>query len=282
MNVTTPTKRVQASPRVNDENESPNVVRVNIATPPPVSQMQTPTSVDLAAAGRRISVPNLEDTVNVSSGMHTSPDDSQDASSEDAVQCELETLREQLQQALDDKAEVIEDSLLDKERIKDQRETIELLTKRIREFEMSRSSLPAPNRSRSASHLASNQQIKQLSEDNIQLAREVDRLITERDKLEKKLIDLKIKFANGYLTRQNSGASTDEDDNETGIFSTLSVDERLRRKKGRKILGASTSKSSVFTAAKSWFSRGSKTRSPTKLKPAASGKPNETSVGIAV
>lgn len=280
--MSTPIKQVAAPELYNQENESPNVVRVNIGTPAPVSQMATPTSVDLAAAGRRISVPNLEDTVHVSSGLNSPPacDESNDASSEDPMQCELETLREQLQQALDDKAELIEESLLDKERIKDQRETIELLTKRIREFEMSRAPLAGPVRSRSATQLASNQQIKQLGEDNIQLAREVDRLIAERDRLEKKLIDLKIKFANGYLTRQNSGASTDEDDNETGIFSTLSVDERLRRKKGRKILGASASKSTVFSAARSWFSRSKPAnRSPTKAK---SGKPNEASVGIAV
>ena len=161
-----------------------------------------------------------------------------------------------LQQALEDKAELIEESFLDKERIRDQKETIELLTKRIREFEMARSAtnsaigmLPAPTRTRSA--------IKQLSEDKIQLARELDRLTADRDRLEKKLIDLKIKYANGYMQRQTSTASTDEDDNETNVFSTIDF-------KKKKQLGPNK-KNTVFSAAKSWFgSKKSKNNSPVK------------------
>jgi hypothetical protein len=250
-----------------------SALMVSISTPKPgdsmpFSQQLTPTSEDLAAAGRRISIPTVEEAVHVSS-----PElDRTEGPLTSSEQCELDCLREQLQQALDEKVELIEESLLDKERIKDQRETIELLTKRIREFEMMSRPVSShvPNRSRS-----SNAQIKQLSEDNIQLAREVDRLIIERDRIEKKLIDLKIKFANGYLSRQNS-ASTDEDDNETNLFSTLSIDERLRRKRNKKTLGASSAnKASVFSAARSWFARkGAKT--PSK------GKPNEVTVGIAV
>lgn len=257
--------------------EGPPVV--NISTPKesslPQSQQLTPTSEDLAAAGRRISVPTVDEAVHVSSP-ELGEEDGEDLSSSD--QCELDCLREQVQQALDEKAELIEESLLDRERIKDQRETIELLTKRIREFEMmgrsnTSTSVAPPPRSRS-----SNVQIKQLSEDNIQLAREVDRLISERDRLEKKLIDLKIKLANGYLSRQNSGISTDEDeiDNETNVFSTLSVDERLRRKKGGKqrVLGtgSATKSGGVFSAARSWFARKPKTPAPIK------GKPNEVSL----
>ena len=175
----------------------------------------------------------------------------------DEVVSEIEALREQLQQALDDKAELIEESILDKERIRDQRETIELLTKRIREFEMSRSSsslsLVPPARTRSSTNL-----LKQLGEDNIQMAKEMDRLIADRDRLERKLIDLKIKYANGFLvTRQNSGASTDEEDLENNVFSTLSIDEKLRRK--GKPLGGNKS---LF---RNWF------RKPSKK----SGKPNE-------
>ena len=187
---------------------------------------------------------------------------------------------------MDEKAELIEESLLDKERIKDQRETIELLTKRIREFEMMSGRNTATSSSASLSSIpsrsrSSNVQIKQLSEDNIQLVREVDRLISERDRLEKKLIDLKIKLANGYLSRQNSGVSTDEDDldNETNVFSTLSVDERLRRKKSKqRVLGAgSASKGgSVFSAARSWFSR--KPKTPAKPVALLKGKPNEVSI----
>lgn len=247
---------------------------VNISTPresQPASQQLTPTSEDLAASGRRVSVPTVEDAVRVSSPESDVEDN--DISSSD--QCELECLREQLQQLTEEKAELIEESLLDKERIKDQRETIELLTKRIREFEMMGRGSSLPNRQRSTNTL----QIKQLGEDNIQLAREVDRLIAERDRLEKKLIDLKIKLANGYLSRQNSGASTDED--EINVFSTLSVDERLRRKKGSRVLGpASANKSGgVFSAARSWFARkGPKT--PSKANNPRN-KPNAvTSSGI--
>jgi hypothetical protein len=128
-----------------------------------------------------------------------------------------------------------------------------------------------------------------LSEDNIQLAREVDRLIAERDRLEKKLIDIKIKFANGYLSRQNSGASTDEDeiDNEANIFSTLSVDEKLRRKKAKqRILGSSSKTSSgVFSAARSWFSRSKKANSvaPSPVRSSrVFTKSNEIEHGVAV
>jgi len=250
---------------------------VNISTPresKPSSQQVTPTSEDLAAAGRRISVPTIDDAVRVSSRESDSGNEDQDLTSSD--QCELDCLREQLQQLTEEKAELIEESLLDKERIKDQRETIELLTKRIREFEMMGRSTARP---RSGNTVQSNAQIKQLGEDNIQLAREVDRLIAERDRLEKKLIDLKIKLANGYLTRQNSSASTDED--EINVFSTLSVDERLRRKKGSRVLGpASASKSGgVFSAARSWFAR----KGPKSPSKANRNKPNAVaSSGIAV
>ena len=144
---------------------------------------------------------------------------------------DLEALQEQLQQALDDKAELIEESILDKERILEQRETIELLTRRIREFEMSRNSgpMPPPVRTRSSASL-----LKQLGDDNIQMAREMDRLIADRDRLERKLIDMKIRYANGVLlTRQNSVASTDEEE-EDAIFSTLTIDKQkpLGNKKG--------------------------------------------------
>lgn len=137
---------------------------------------------------------------------------------------EIDSLKESLQQALDDKAELIEESFLDKERIKDQKETIESLAKRIREFEMNRNAtsaamglLPAPTRTLSA--------IKQLNEDNAHLAREVDRLMSERDKIEKKLIDLKIKYA---ASGTSTNASTDEDDNDTTMFSTTVLrDQKL-------------------------------------------------------
>lgn len=271
------------NPTGSSDSLAPCVVSISTPKPAdsvPASQQLTPTSEDLAAAGRRISVPTLEEAVHVSSPDETRTDDHTSSSE----QCELECLREQLQQALDEKAELIEESLLDKERIKDQRETIELLTKRIREFEM----MSRPASSSSGLHLSavknrSTVQIKQLSEDNIQLAREVDRLINERDRLEKKLIDLKIKFANGHLSRQNS-ASTDEDelDNETNLFSTLSIDERLRKKKAKKLLGAnaSSSKGGVFSAARNWFSRKGSAKSPSKN--AAKSKPNEVTVGVAV
>lgn len=286
------TSSAEGRSSVYTENESPSnqIVSVAISTPPPKSSTAkecTPTSDELVAAGRRISVPTVA----------TSPveedDDEEDSDRSGASMSELESLKEQLQQALDEKAELLEESLLDKERIMDQKETIELLTKRIREFEMSRStnglSLPAPSRTRSATSLAANQQIKQLSEDNIQLAREVDRLIAERDKLEKKLIDIKIKYANGYLTRQNSGASTeDELDNETNIFSTLTLDEKLRRKKAKqRVLGVNSSatKSSVFSAARNWFSRSK--RNANVHRSASSIRPNEVHsdsprVGVAV
>jgi hypothetical protein len=253
---------------------TPGPCVVSISTPM-VSKPVTPTSEDLAAMGRRISVPTVEEAVRVSSPENEElKNDTVSLSSSN--ECELDCLREQLQQALDEKAELIEESLLDKERIKDQRETIELLTKRIREFEMmgrssSSSSLPS-NRVRPGS----NNQIKQLSEDNIQLAREVDRLISERDRLEKKLIDLKIKLANGYLSRQTSGASTDED--EVNVFSTLSVDERLRKKKGsQRVLGPSSASKSggVFSAARSWFSKKGPSKSPSKSTMNRSGKSNE-------
>jgi hypothetical protein len=272
----------------NTAETSPNVVRVIISTP---QIAKTPTSDEIVAAGRRLSLSDESSgTTAVAIEKISTKALATDSGSEDPsedIQCELDSLREQLQQALDDKAELIEESILDKERIKDQKETIELLTKRIREFEMGRSNLvlPVPSRSRSNNNSS---QIKQLSEDNIQLAREVDRLITERDRLEKKLIDLKIKFANGYLSRQNSGASTDEDeiDNETNIFSTLSVDERLRRKKGKKVLGLSTSnKPSVFSAAKSWFSRKNRSGASSPNKSRIFSKSNEMTTetqGIAV
>lgn len=292
MSISTPNKRT-AELHIDTENESsPNnvVVRVAISTPPAAASKEiTPTSDELAAAGRRISVPTVatslvEEESSSEEGSFNKNDESGGSMSE------VESLREQLQQALDDKAELIEESLLDKERIKDQKETIELLTKRIREFEMSRPTaagltLPAPSRTRSATSMAANQHIKQLGEDNIQLAREVDRLITERDKLEKKLIDIKIKYANGYMTRQNSGASTeDELDNETNIFSTLSV----RRKKAKqRVLGdnSSATKSSVFSAARNWFSRSK--RNTNVLRSVSSIRPNEVhrdslKIGVAV
>lgn len=293
----TPNKRTPEL-NIDTENESPNnVVRVAISTPPAAASKEiTPTSDELAAAGRRISVPTVATSLVEESSSSSSDEEGFSKNNESGgSMSELESLREQLQQALDDKAELIEESLLDKERIKDQKETIELLTKRIREFEMSRPtaavglSLPAPSRTRSATSMAANQHIKQLGEDNIQLAREVDRLITERDKLEKKLIDIKIKYANGYLTRQNSGASTeDELDNETNIFSTLSVDEKLRRKKAKqRVLGVNSSatKSSVFSAARNWFSRSK--RNTNVLRSVSSIRPNEVhrdslKVGVAV
>ena len=274
-----------------EENVSPNIVRVSISTP--AKPVGTPTSDEVVAAGRRLSGPVVDDEDDNSED----EDNSQNHTGSD-YQCEMDSLKEQLQQALDDKAELIEESLIDKERIKDQKETIELLTKRIREFEMSRStsnvtnsgsagmSLPAPTRTRSATTMASNHQIKQLGEDNIQLAREVDRLISDRDRLEKKLIDLKIKYANGYLTRQNSGESTDEDelDNEANIFSTLSIDEKLRRKKSKRVLGSSSARKSatVFSAAKNWFSRSKKqpTMTPRASFRAAS-RPNEAATDAA-
>lgn len=165
-----------------------------------------------------------------------------------------DSLAEQLQQALDDKAELIEESIIDKERIKDQRETIELLTKRIREFEMSRSHPPPmllPVRCRSSTGM-----LKQLGDDNIQMAKEMDRLIADRDRLERKLIDLKIRYANGYLTRQNSAASTDEDE-ELNLFSTLSIDEKLK-KKGKPLRGNSSS--GIFR----WFKKSSKPNAVTR------------------
>ena len=267
---------------------SPNIVRVNISTP---QIAKTPTSDEIVAAGRRLSLSDESSGTTavgiekVSTKAIANDSGSEDVS--DEIQCELDSLREQLQQALDDKAELIEESILDKERIKDQKETIELLTKRIREFEMGRNNLVLPVPSRSRSGTSNNSQIKQLSEDNIQLAREVDRLITERDRLEKKLIDLKIKFANGYLSRQNSGASTDEDeiDNETNIFSTLSVDEKLKRKKGKKVLGLSNNKPSVFSAAKSWFSRKNRSTASSPNRSRMFSKSNEINTepqGIAV
>ena len=294
MSISTPNKRT-AELHIDTENESsPNnvVVRVAISTPPAAASKEiTPTSDELAAAGRRISVPTVATSLVEESSSSCDEEGLFDKNDESGgSMSEVESLREQLQQALDDKAELIEESLLDKERIKDQKETIELLTKRIREFEMSRPtagglSLPAPSRTRSATSMAANQHIKQLSEDNIQLAREVDRLITERDKLEKKLIDIKIKYANGYMTRQNSGASTeDELDNETNIFSTLSV--RRKRAKQR-VLGdnSSASKSSVFSAARNWFSRSK--RNTNALRSVSSIRPNEVhrdslKVGVAV
>ena len=281
--------------RLSSAFESPNVVRVTISTPRAASEKElTPTSDEVVAAGRRLSLSdNEEEAVAVAAVETASKLVNDSGSQDDELQCEIDSLKEQLQQALEDKAELIDESLLDKERIKDQKETIELLTKRIREFEMARSpkpnalTLPLPSRTRSSTTHTS--QIKQLSEDNIQLAREVDRLIAERDRLEKKLIDIKIKFANGYLSRQNSGASTDEDeiDNEANIFSTLSVDEKLRRKKAKqRILGSSSKTSSgVFSAARSWFSRSKKANSvaPSPVRSSrVFTKSNEIEHGVAV
>jgi HD-GYP domain-containing protein (c-di-GMP phosphodiesterase class II) len=164
-----------------------------------------------------------------------------------------------LQQALEDKAELIEESFLDKERIKDQKETIELLTKRVREFEMARSvttvSSTTTNSANSSLRVGSSKsnvsvsglqvQVKQLSEDNIELAKEVDRLVAERDKLEKKLIDIKLRQQAG---RQSSIASTDED--EDGVFASY---ESLGKKNRPKKLGYNKKGGSVFAAAKNWF-----------------------------
>jgi hypothetical protein len=191
----------------------------------------------------------------------STPNDSQSPSSSatPSSNCEIESLRESLQQALEDKAELIEESFLDKERIRDQKETIELLTKRVREFEMSSRTTSSITSSRSSSKSmpALHSQIKQLSEDNIQLAKEVDRLVAERDKLEKKLIDMKIKLR----ARNNSIASTDEDDNELNVFSDYD------KKRKTKMLGPNKKGGSVFAAAKNWFAnKSSKSRKSSPKK----------------
>jgi hypothetical protein len=193
----------------------------------------------------------------------STPKDSSSASSENgsstpssSSNCEIESLREALQQALEDKAELIEESFLDKERIRDQKETIELLTKRVREFEMSfrtTTSMTSVSSSSSSNRSNLHSQIKQLSEDNIQLAKEVDRLVAERDKLEKKLIDMKIK-----LRRTSSIASTDEDDNELNVFSDY------ERKRKTKSLGPNKKGGNVFAAAKNWFANKSYKKSSPK------------------
>jgi len=183
--------------------------------------------------------------------------------------CEIESLREALQQALEDKAELIEESFLDKERIRDQKETIELLTKRVREFEMARSvnvSVSSSTTSRmkpgtSVTMLQS--QIKQLSEDNIELAKEVDRLVADRDKLEKKLIDMKLKQQAG---RQSSIASTDEDEDGINMFTSYENNSKRKSKK----LGHNKKGGSVFAAAKNWFSSKSRKGSPSAKKSASS------------
>lgn len=202
-----------------------------------------------------LSTPHPERTSDNSGSVSSSPSGT---SSGAEAACEIESLREALQQALEDKAELIEESFLDKERIRDQKETIELLTKRVREFEMARSvtssfrsSVGKPANS-SVPNLQS--QIKQLSEDNIELAKEVDRLVTERDKLEKRLIDMKLKQTT--IGRQTSIASTDED--EDGIFTDG------KRRSLRK-LGHNKKGGSVFAAAKNWFaSKNRKGNSPKK------------------
>jgi dynactin complex subunit len=127
---------------------------------------------------------------------------------------EISVLRDQLQQALDDKAELIEESILDKERIREQRTTIEVLTRKIREFEMSVSPLP---------RLKETERVKKLTEENVQLTREIDRLLGERDRLEKKLIDIKIRFSHSLPTRQNSAESTD-DGNDLALFQSMRMD----------------------------------------------------------
>ncbi len=196
-----------------------------------------------------LSTPNPERSSDNSGSVSSSPSGT---SSGAEAACEIESLREALQQALEDKAELIEESFLDKERIRDQKETIELLTKRVREFEMARS-VTSSFRSSVGKPGNLQSQIKQLSEDNIELAKEVDRLVTERDKLEKRLIDMKLKQTT--IGRQTSIASTDED--EDGVFTDG------KRRSLRK-LGHNKKGGSVFAAAKNWFANKKKGNSPKK------------------
>jgi len=105
-------------------------------------------------------------------------------------------------------------------------------------------------------------QIKQLSEDNIELAKEVDRLVTERDKLEKKLIDMKLKQQAGG--RQSSIASTDEDEDGISMFKSYETSGKRKSKK----LGHNKKGGSVFAAAKNWFA--SKKGSPPKKSASSS------------
>lgn len=236
--------------------------------PPDRSENISPTSVDeeSISAARKLSLPALMSSAVSPAGgkfvrggpsimspksVNSLDSPNYETRSKSELVHEIESLKESLQQALDDKAELIEESFLDKERIKDQKETIESLTKRIREFEMTRNAttaamglLPAPTRTLSA--------IKQLNEDNAQLAREVDRLMSERDKIEKKLIDLKIKYAKGSYSSTN--ASTDDDDNDTTLFSTIVNREQ-------KTLGANK-KSSGW----GWFGGGKKSKNASPVK----------------
>jgi len=234
---------------VESETEAPETVATSITRSETVvfrNLTDSPPTVDLAT-------PPAADSPEQDSGMTSSPSSS---SSNADAHCEIESLREALQQALEDKGELIEESFLDKERIRDQKQTIELLTKRVREFEMSSrgstTTVVAPGSKSNPLHV----QIKQLSEDNIQLAKEVDKLMAERDKLEKKLIDMKIKLR---AQRQNSIASTDEDDNEMNVFSDYD------KKRKTKVLGPNKKGGSVFAVAKHWFaSRNSRKNSPKK------------------
>jgi hypothetical protein len=215
------------------------------------------------SARRRLSQPTISHLVSPVAAKYvpvTSPEKS-DAESVHQTKSELlheiDSLREALQQALEDKAELIEESFYDKERIREQRETIESLTKRIREFEMTRSAtlglMSAPTRTRSA--------IKQLSDDNAQLTREVDRLTSDRDRIERKLIDLKLRYASGiWQSGSTQAATSDEDDNDTVLFSTIVG------VKNQRVLG-SNKKSSGWT---SWFGKSAKSPRKSSIKSANS------------
>lgn len=243
------------------------------AAPPEIARSETVVfrKSDLAPV-MDLSTPHPE-RASENSNENDSPASSPSGTSSGAeAACEMESLREALQQALEDKAELIEESFLDKERIRDQKETIELLTKRVREFEMARSvnvsvsssMTSISSRVKPSSSISTLQaQIKQLSEDNIELAKEVDRLVTERDKLEKKLIDMKLKQQAG---RQTSIASTDED--EDGISMFKSYENSSVKRKSKK-LGHNKKGGSVFAAAKNWFAS-KKGSSPTTKKSASS------------
>ena len=252
---------------------------VSEAAPPEIARSET-------VVFRKSELAMSPPVVNLST---PNPERASDNSAEDSVSsgsssgaeaaCEIESLREALQQALEDKAELIEESFLDKERIKDQKETIELLTKRVREFEMARSvtTVSSTNSANSSLRVGSSKsnisvsglqvQVKQLSEDNIELAKEVDRLVAERDKLEKKLIDIKLRQQAG---RQSSIASTDED--EDGVFASY---ESLGKKNRPKKLGYNKKGGSVFAAAKNWFA--SKKGSPSNAGGGSSGTTKKSS-----
>jgi hypothetical protein len=227
--------------------------KTDLAMSPPVVDLSTPQPE------------RASDNSGAASDDSASSSPSGTSSGADAA-CEIESLREALQQALEDKAELIEESFLDKERIRDQKETIELLTKRVREFEMARSvnsSVRGSGGVKPGNSIPTLQsQIKLLSEDNIELAKEVDRLVTERDKLEQKIIDIKLK--NVDKRRQTSIASTDEDEDGINVFTTYDG------KRNSKKLGHNKKGGSVFAAAKNWFA--SKNRKGSAKNSASSSK----------